>query len=84
MYKRKQELNKYVAEGVLESMKQDPDCKKLKVTGVGGDNCELSLVLKKVTLWKAVFKITELQDKVDEIKTVAANCKQLYAEATKG
>ena len=82
-YERIKELNKFAVKGFLGKLKKDPGCKYLKLTSCGHACCEISLIYQKVTLWKVVYKITDLADKVEEIKAVAANYEQLYADTTK-
>ena len=82
-YERIKELNKFAVKGYLDKLKKEPGCKYLKQTRCGHACCEISLVFQKTTLWKGLYKISDLADKVEEIKAVAANYEQLYTEATK-
>lgn len=82
-YKRLKELNKFAVKALLDSLKKAPGCKYLKATGIDATACEISLIYEKITLWKSVIKTTDLATKAEELKNIAANYEQLYAEARK-
>ncbi|MCR5570415.1 MAG: leucine-rich repeat domain-containing protein [Paludibacteraceae bacterium] len=74
-HKRLKELNKYAVKVFLDSLKKAPGCKYLKATLVGERGCKIALVYQKTVLWKSVYRTTELEEKVDELKAVAASYK---------
>ena len=70
--KRLKELNKLLIKGLLNEMKKSPGCKYLKATVIGERYCEISLIYNEETRWSSVYKVNDLESKVDELKDAAA------------